>query len=194
MILLSDLLLDYVYDLEAKISTLASSDAASIFNRPYHGLNKTTLCLELIKQYRIGLIKFKNKSGIFFQKNPSIRDMEEKDFFVCLTEKGGMRWEQIFKPKWDKYFVINSTIENTSHEEIEVEAGSKETLEFILGQIQDKIILGSLEDVSLVTPWKPVYWKVLDNGYSSKFKILENHISILATIRPKIEWREPLYI
>ncbi len=184
MINVDDLILDYVYDLRKKISSLMTPSVS--LNQPDHGLSKEELLSKLIELNYSGYICFFNNLEVI--KNPSINASELKEsWYVSLTEKGGARWESAFKPNWERYFCIESIPSSSKVDKVTIESGSIQTLEDILQN--SHLSFTAAADILEVVPWNPTYWKSIDKGFTVTFELPEDPFEELIMRASKIKWK-----
>lgn len=195
MIHKGDILLDYVWEFGVKVSHLASDDVEGLFNRPHHGLDKASLLRELMHLYKIGYVQFKDSSEIVAQCN-TIIDLDSRDLFVFLAESGGLRWEHLVNPQWDKYFSVSSAPKEHFAWEFRIESGSKEMIKAALDKVKDQIVVHG-RGLTLISPWHPTYWKTRTKGYVIEFETSEDSFDIvgsaMAIISNSVKWKGSLY-
>lgn len=176
MLTTDDLILEYVYDLETKIKHLMNPHVLNCPDHAYHKLSREELFDKLLH--------LRSKGYLFFSINydivkESFSDKSElgnipfvDSWYVGMTEKGGIKWESLFNPIWEKY--TNSTSESLTNDlwRVTLETGTKEKMDSILQKYGNSIT--SISEVIELNPWHPVYWKSVDKGFVVTFHVLDN--------------------
>ncbi len=187
----TDILLDYIFDLQSRISDFVSPDVECIFNRPHHRFDSVKLKESLIRLNDDGYIYFLNDDGqAIDHRSTNVSELNHR-WFVSLTEEGGKHWEAVYLPDWKKYLVIDSDPSiNEASEAVDIQGGSKEIIGTVIRDIKTKTDIFNLTSIQIVSPWKATYWKTLDIGYSINMVGPENLSALLAGIVSTIKWRK----
>lgn len=193
MITIDDLILEYIYLLQTKIKHLMNPHVLNCPDYAYHGLNREELLDKLINLNNDGYIYFCNNDEIIKEKFLDTSELSKIPFvdswYVGITEKGGIRWEYLFNPIWEKYtYFVSESLTNDLYR-ITLETGTKENMEYILQKYRDNIT--SISDLIELNPWYPTYWKSVDKGFVVTFHVFGNIMDNweLASEINEINWR-----
>lgn len=98
---------------------------------------------------------------------------QNKTLYCGATEQGGMRWESLATPDWNRFF----TDCGWNGECVEITAGSHERLiEIVNGSVilwRVSMDAASL-DVECVRPWQALAWKSLPSGFRAIVPYTDN--------------------
>ena len=185
------ILLNYIFSLGASVNSLADPNANYNFNRPHHGLKKMRLFKELIEMQASGFIEFRDNSDLQLN-NISATDLKihGNNIFVFLTKNGGYEWEKIFEPDWSKYILDYHEPHADGSVEVGIEAGSVDTANYV-----EEILYKAMCPItkkSILSPWKPTYWKIMNEGYLIEFKMPSDTSRIVVQLKSDLPWRKSL--
>ncbi|MBU2714141.1 hypothetical protein [Zooshikella harenae] len=181
MKLLHYLILDYLHELPAKFSQLISVDVDIIFNMPKHELSKPDLLLQLDFMFESEYINLKCKNNDI-NKKPSDQKF---DFEIYLTNLGGKVWEEAFKPNWNQFVLVEQDYLDKKNINIKIATINLSYLYLILNS------LGVKENkIHKLSPWHPVYWKLIKEAYSSNFVINEDDFNEDVLLKYGEKWRK----
>ena len=186
-------LLDYIFDLGASASALADPKADCNFNRPHHGLEKMPLFDALIEMQASGIIEFRDRSELLITKTISVTDLKnhESKIFVFLTDVGGYEWEKAFDPDWSKYILDCYMLGKNDCVKASIETGSVDTADYVEEGISRVIHPVNIKK-SILSPWKPTYWEILNEGHLIEFNMLTDTPGLLSQLKRDLPWRKPL--
>jgi hypothetical protein len=181
-----DAILDYLFEFPLKVSELISPGAAENLNREPLGIDRETLVNTLVYLCEAGLLILHDCSESEIKKCIS----ENEQIIVSITNKGGEKWESVFKPNWNNYTnVACQLLDAEPNVKVELECGNKAIIKNMLLDIGENLIIKPIGEISKIQPWRPVYWKTIPEGYSVSFKMLEDYVDLLGEFRSKTKWK-----
>ena len=184
-------LLDYFFELRTRISDLIDPEMPMIFNRPHHGFDELELKKALLELSCSGYIIFtdyRDKSKKLATQNA--RDLEE-DWFISLTNKGGVCWEKFYSPEWDKYLVIDIDMAAQSNiETASITCGSLEMIKMVLERIAGSASILHQTEIEAISPWCATYWKTIDQGYIVRIEGTENLSELVSRTFSTVRWKK----
>ncbi len=160
------IILDCVCDLKSRVCDLFSSDFEEIFNRVNHGLDETGVKQLLSEMYNDGYIEFlHDQEKVQLKEKISPAEINPQ-WYLSLTEKGGMLWESIYQPNWDLYIGVDSEFptDDDSVETVIIRAGSLKALQGLLKKVQRELNYKEISPLEPLPAWNPTYWKSLSRG------------------------------
>ena len=181
-------ILDYLSELPASFSTLASRESEIIFNKAPLGLPEECLLEKLWQMLKLGLI-FVEPIKPIQSIRPQNKDTD--DITQCrigLTELGGEMWEREYMPNWEKYLSVAVAVDSPEVDVIEFESMHDDVLMSIRDELSSVIIRSSL---NLVKPWNVLYWKQLDSGFHLKIEVPSESVPDTFFLSKRHQWHRP---
>lgn len=173
---------EYVYALwlatdgRMPMNLLLDPKFEDLFNLPKPSWDKVTVVDLLIELETKKLIQFHHgscvlrlgMSEILNQLSTVNFDDRVNSYSYSLTAKGGELWEKVFKPNWEKAVLYSFSSEQFTDEcLVRLESSSLQkicsTFDVALSDLKNPH--GESAKITRVSPWFPLYWKQLPEGY-----------------------------
>jgi len=162
-------ILKALFMLPSNVRFFISKDRDEIFNV---GLpEKEELTQRVNELINSGLIYCKDiNTNIPYDSNYKISE-QDTNTILGLTDLGGSVMEKELGVEWSQYIYEETKSLNTKYEKIFIYSGSLEKIKSIL-----TFFSNNCQDIKILSPWFPVYWKKLPKGYTVSFTATRKYI------------------
>lgn len=176
-------ILKALFELPTNIKLFISKERDEIFNISLP--MKKELVQRINKLISSGLIYCKDiNTNILYDCNYKILE-QDTNTILGLTSLGGGVIEKKLGIDWNQYIYEEVGFLNMKYE-IFIYSGSLEKIKSIL-----KFFPNNSQDIKILSPWFPVYWKKLPTGYTISFITTEKYY--IKNIQNNEEYRNFVY-
>jgi hypothetical protein len=169
-------LLDSVVESWDSLKCLVSEDIEGAFNKPSHGLHRDELVSVLDRLFRRGdlLAERMEKSvskGFFVPTQTEIEEAFDGrlNCFYGLTSQGGVRWEEVSRPQWERYITASQYFDPQEVEIIGSDRQMVEKYDSLSDYSMSVSVVAGSKQWDVLEPWEATYWKVLPLGHRVRF-------------------------
>lgn len=164
-------LLDSVVEAWCPLVWLVSEDIEGAFNKRNHGLKRGELVTVLDRLFQRGDLLAKQIESEFV---PAQADIEEaldgrRDCLYGLTSQGGVRWEEVSHPQWERYITACVYADPQDGEIVGSDRALVEKYDSLSHYAWDISVVADSRRWDVLQPWQATYWKTLPLGHRVRF-------------------------
>ena len=164
-------LLDSVVEAWCPLVWLVSEDIEGAFNKRNHGLERGELVTVLNHLFQRGDLLAKQNESEFV---PAQADIEEAldgrlDCLFGLTPQGGIRWEEVSHPQWERYITAWVYADPQEGEIVGSNLQLVEKFDSLSNYAWDIAVVPGSKQWDVLQPWQATYWKELPLGHRVRF-------------------------
>jgi len=164
-------LLDSVVEAWYPLVWLVSDDVEGSFNKRHHGLERGELVTVLNRLFQRGDLLAKQNESEFV---PASSDIEEAldgrlDCLYGLTSQGGIRWEEVSHPQWERYIAACVYADPQEGEIVGSDRTLVEKYDSLSEYVWDISVVADSRRRDVLQPWQATYWKTLRFGHRVRF-------------------------
>lgn len=164
-------LLDSVVEAWYPLVWLVSDDVEGSFNKRHHRLERGELVTVLNRLFQRGDLLAKQNESEFV---PASSDIEEAldgrlDCLYGLTSQGGVRWEEVSHPQWERYIAAWVYADPQEGEIVGSDRTLVEKYDSLSEYVWDISVVADSRRWDVLQPWQATYWKTLPLGHRVRF-------------------------
>lgn len=164
-------LLDSVVEAWYPLVWLVSDDVEGSFNKRHHRLERGELVTVLNRLFQRGDLLAKQNESEFV---PASSDIEEAldgrlDCLYGLTSQGGVRWEEVSHPQWERYIAAWVYADPQEGEIVGSDRTLVEKYDSLSEYVWDISVVADSRRWDVLQSWQATYWKTLPLGHRVRF-------------------------